>query len=334
MEAALLAGSRIGRYFGLVSVVPSALFVAFVYSLVRSGAWTGRPHLAAIDISVEQASLLLLLVLALSLLLHPLQFPLIQLLEGYWGTSRAARWLAGTRIRHHRARSVAIGCLADRCAGVLQAVADHDAERGKIRTLEGDAGIEYVPAIVDREAFLRARQAYPEDHERVMPTRLGNVLRRHEDLAGAQYGLKAITVGPHLALLAEPRRAAYLNDAREELDLTVRLCGLSMLASGVAFAFLVTDGLWLLVAAAPYLLAYVFYRGSVAAASNYMLALATVIDLDRWELYKQLHLEWPDTTEIERTRNTELMDLLEFETTPVVSYDHTPGAASSVPERG
>jgi hypothetical protein len=34
------AGSRIGRYFGLVSALPAVALVVFVYLLVLSGAWT------------------------------------------------------------------------------------------------------------------------------------------------------------------------------------------------------------------------------------------------------------------------------------------------------
>ena len=40
-DAALNAGSRIGRHFGVVSTVPSAVLVLFVYALVQSGAWSG-----------------------------------------------------------------------------------------------------------------------------------------------------------------------------------------------------------------------------------------------------------------------------------------------------
>src|SRR5687768_15465067 len=107
-DAALAAGSRIGRYFGLVSTIPSALFVLFVYALVQSGAWTGPPDWAAAadavsNIDLGVVSLLLLLTLALGLIVHPLQFAMIQLLEGYWGPGRVARRAASARIAHHRA---------------------------------------------------------------------------------------------------------------------------------------------------------------------------------------------------------------------------------------
>ena len=46
----------------------------------------------------------------------------------------------------------------------------------------------------------------------MMPTRLGNVLRRHEDLAGAPYGLPGIEVVPAVSLVASPDRTGYMSE--------------------------------------------------------------------------------------------------------------------------
>ena len=53
----------------------------------------------------------------------------------------------------------------------------------------------------------------------MMPTRLGNMLRRYEILAGAPYELDAPTVLPSLALVAPPGHLDYLNDQRSALHL-------------------------------------------------------------------------------------------------------------------
>lgn len=107
VDAALGSGSKIGRYFGIVSAVPSALFVLYVYALLRSGAWGGEPRLHAVaramqHLSLGEASILLVITLALGLVLHPLQFAFVQVLEGYWGTSRLGRGLAARRVQQHR----------------------------------------------------------------------------------------------------------------------------------------------------------------------------------------------------------------------------------------
>ena len=77
----------------------------------------------------------------------------------------------------------------------------------------------------------------------MMPTRLGNALRRHEDAVGRPYDLNAVGVMPHIALCAPPEHLAYLNDQRTLLDLSVRLCVVSLLAAAAGFVLLARDGL-------------------------------------------------------------------------------------------
>src|SRR3954447_9664428 len=318
-EGALAAGSRVGRYFGLVSALPSALFVLFIYVLFATGAWNGAPDLSKLsdaigDISLGQASVLILLSFGLGLVLHPLQFALTQLLEGYWGTNLVARRLAVARIRHPRGR-------ADFYERAFGTAASTIEELGR-DTLHGTPGDPWLWAIVDEQAYQGALQSYPERGDRILPTRLGNAMRRFEDDAGAQYGLDALTVVPHLSLTAEPTHAVYLRDAREQLDLAVRLCALCLLATGFAFALLVTDGPWLLITLIPYGLGYLFYRGTIVAAQNLGAAVAAIIDLDRFGLYAWLHLPMPIDTVAERQNNATLTGLLQFKTTLALRYEH------------
>jgi hypothetical protein len=341
-DAAFTAGSQIGRYFALVSAIPSALFVFFVYAVVRSGAWTGDPDLDAVgravsDITLGEASLLLLLALAVGLLTHPLQYATIQLLEGYWGTTSIGRALAVARVRHHRARAFH---LDQRRRDATQELAVDKNESVRLERLSTDAtGDLLVPAMVDELAHYRARESYPPQRALIMPTRLGNVLRRYEALAGRKYGLDAISIAPHLSLVGLPAHAAYLRDAREQLDLAVRLCSLCLIAATIAFAFFITDGFWVLVAAIPYALAYVCYRGALVAAHEYGTAFATLVDLDRFRLYGELHVEMPWNTAAERRANATLMELLRFYPTaaterqphpdPTVTYEFPPDAGRS-----
>lgn len=111
----ITAGTRqtIGRYFSVVSMVPSSLFVVYVYVLVRSGAWVHGPNwVAAMDALVRVgaggAFVLIALGVALGVVVHPLQFGLVQLLEGYWGTNAVARKIRELRVRHHRKRADAL----------------------------------------------------------------------------------------------------------------------------------------------------------------------------------------------------------------------------------
>ena len=127
----------------------------------------------------------------------------------------------------------------------------------------------------------------------MMPTRLGNVLRRYEDNAGQQYGLDIIRIAPHLNLVALPGHREYVDDCRKGLDLGVRLCFLFAFATALSVVLLFRDGGWLLLALAPYCISYLAYRGAASSAHAYGTALLTLVDLDRFALYEQLHVPAP-----------------------------------------
>lgn len=345
-----------GRYFSLVSMLPALLLVLWVYSLLTSGAWSHPPQVgmaahAFAKWSLGDAAWALVATLVLALFLHPLQFATTQVLEGYWGTTPAARAAMTYRVLSHRRRrsrmdnleqfhqqswqdaadrAVAQRHVEDVASGYLPADGPgpdtwDDATRARRRTalLDSDKGEHLVPDLVAEDAARRSWSRYPAGG-RVMPTRLGNALRRFEDAAGAQYGLRAIPVAPHLALVAPQRHVAYLQDSRQQLDTTIRLCMVSLLATAVSIVVLLRDGVWLLVALVPYTLAYVAYRGAVASADEYGTAVATIVDLDRFLLYDKLRLDPPRDTTEERATNASLLRLLGGDATEALRYHREP----------
>jgi len=156
--------------------------------------------------------------------------------------------------------------------------------------------------------------------DRVLPTRRGNTLRAFEDSAGKQYGLDAITTAPHFFLIAPDRHMQYVRDSREQLDIAVKLCTVSLIATVITVALLLPDGLWLLMALAPYSFAYLAYRASIAAAQEHAVAVRTVIDLNRFALYESLRTALPKRTRQERKINQRLMALLQGDDEVSVRY--------------
>jgi hypothetical protein len=305
------------------------------YLLIKSDAWHGEPNLEALGVrlaewSIPEVAWLLLATFVVALFLHPLQFATVQLLEGYWGSSAVALGAMRLRVARHRKRAHR---LADR-VNDLDAVIDEDFENHPTYSddldedtddqrldqyLDSPNADHLVPHVVARDALQARHERYP-DGRRIMPTRLGNTLRRYEDAAGAQYGLDAITTAPHFSLVIPEPHLAYLRDSRQLLDTTVRLCFVSLLATLITIAALLTDGLWLLVALVPYALAYLAYRAAIAAADEYGTSVATIIDLDRFALYEHLGLPRPPDTDEERRSNAQLMSLLQWERTAVIRY--------------
>lgn len=360
VDAAVSAGARIGRYFSVVSLVPSLVFVLYVAALLRAGAWNGQfAPAGAVDAlrttDVGDVAALVTVSLALGIVMHPFQFTMIQLMEGYWGTSRLANRLMEARARNHRDRlldlkdakedhdaalvDLALATQSESVAALLRA--NPEGIPSVVATVASSrAGDGMLGPLVRQESTARAIGTYPSVR-RVRPTRLGNALRMHEDTAGRQYGLRAIPIAPHLSLTAEPDHVAYQADARQELDLAVRVCVLAALATAVTAVLLADDRAWVLLALGPYAVAYLAYRGAVFAAHAYGTSVATVLDLNRFGLYERLRLPAPDDADQERTQNASLMaaitgspQKLAYRHPPVAGADAaaTAGPAPSAPE--
>jgi hypothetical protein len=300
------AASRIGTYFDAVTLIPTSLVVTYVFALAATGAWDGTPDWgqsgrALAGLGIGGAAALAGVSLAVSLTLHPLQFGMTQLLEGYWGPRGLARGLAVARTLQHRERRKKLLQMSSDATRILMA---------RTGDVPRDPRTEEVPAVVQEGEATRLLQNYPENSADVMPTRLGNVLRTYERQAGAQYGLPIITVAPHVTLIAAPEQAAYIADQRTELDRAVRLCWLSGVAAVLTVVFLWRSGWWLLLAAVPYSAAYLFYRGAVIVAADYGTAVATVLDLNRFALYERFGVPRPLDSEAERRANAALAELL------------------------
>lgn len=323
-------GQAIGRYFSLVSVLPSTLFVTYLFLLIESGAWQHEPKWG---VAIREVSKLdpggwaglVLISVATGLALHPVQFTLVQLFEGYWGTGPVAQRIRSAAIRWHHKRRMTL---------YKTAVWARDELTRWEESSEPDQQ-EHMPRKLSllsmRDEADRAGAEYPKDPHHIMPTRLGNMLRRYEVLAGAPYRLDAPTVLPHLSLVAPNQHVSYLNDQRSAMDLSVRMALMSLMACWATMLFLWNDGLWLLIALIPYGLTYILYRGAIVCARSYGIALSTIVSLNRFSLYSQLHLEMPADTEAERAGNEKLMELLqEYDDEEILNYEQPDATRATV----
>jgi hypothetical protein len=352
-------GSAVGRYFSIVSFIPSLFLTGFIFALIESGAWnkSGTLDWASAGKAFTHLPDLILLVLisiALGVVVHPIQFALVQFFEGYWGTSRWAQRARVMRILHHRGRyesyltddrRAGFDDLEDADEAAKEATeafdaANSDEERAAAEEAEQRARLDPEVrvrhrSIVDECERLAAR--YPPlnrvgmhpEYDNVMPTRLGNALRKYERQAGSQYGLDAVSVIQHISFVAPTDRLGYVNDQRQLLDLSVRMSATSIVATLIAIAALWRHGPWLLLALVPYGIAYLSYRGAVIVAHEYGAAVAAMIDLDRFALYDALRLPPPKNTAAERRMNVKLMKLLTYDGHVVLRYEHPDAAGSA-----
>ncbi len=311
------AAQSIGRYFSVISVVPSSHYVRFVYALVTSGGWQHSPNWSHAFKSLEKlglggVTLLAFLSIAFGVIIHPAQFSLVQFFEGYWGNRRIAQAVRTQRILHYQ----------QFCAKLNNKKRQAEKRRSQLRVAGVSAPSGRVGPLSAISEANRVRDNFPRSFDNIMPTRLGNALRRAESQAGSQYGLNALIAVPHILMVAPAGHVEYVNDQRSQLDLAVRMTFMSVLASATAILFLWRCHFWVFIAIIPYALAYLSYRGSVVAAGHYGSALDTLINLDRFALYQQLHLELPDGTAAERKTNKRLARLFNYDDKANIDYQH------------
>jgi hypothetical protein len=297
--------------------------------LIAAGAPSQRPDVrAALDairtLDVTDLVFLSVVVVAIGFALQPFQFGLTQVLEGYWGVHPAAARAMTRSTRAHylhrrsviqtyeeaardsKALNLKLRAVRERRARVERSASVTDRLLDKLNDHERRLIEERMPHLVAMQEASRWLARYPDSPNDLMPTRLGNVLRKHERVAGAPYGLDAVTTAAYLAQVADQTVRDYYDDSRNSLDIAVRMVLVWGLTSAVTFGFLWRYDGWLLVPATASALSYMSYRGAVAAAERYGESLKVLVALGRIALYNELRIDLPPTSEQEVIRNQEL----------------------------
>lgn len=315
-DVTLGTSSTIGKYFGIVSVIPSVLTTTWLYLVWVTGALTGDPHLDSIARTISKGQpghsfAVAGLALVLALIIHPLQFAIVQVLEGYWGATAVGRAAQTRRMRVH------VDKLARATGEYVTAQAklkawDDSGRDASARLFRGTdtERTETAKVLWESAAANLRRSEYPDEPTQVMPTRLGNMLRRYELRAGSAYHLPILDFATHLGMVAEKEHGEYVADQRNQLDLTARICASMLVAAALTSAIMWPHRWWLLVALIPYAAAYVSYRGAISSATAYGQAFTASSDLNRFRLYEALHLAPVADSTAERSQNDALADLL------------------------
>jgi hypothetical protein len=261
---------------------------AFVFwlggGLVVLQHWGWELTAAALQKLPDHVLLLLgILVLLTAAVSEKFDFTVLRLLEGYW-----PGWLnplAGWLVKGQRRRFKRID--------------------QQLQTLNRQGLSNLTPQ--EREAYIQADLALGEFPElgRLLPTRLGNILRAAEDRCAAKYGLDAIICWPRLWLLLPDVTKTELSQARHGLHVAVRTWLWSML-------FLIWAPLFQVWWPLPLGLetAWLAHRWLIQAARVYGDLIEAAFDLHRLELYKALRWPLPSTPAEERVLGQALTDYL------------------------
>jgi hypothetical protein len=253
-------------------IFPAGLSIGTFLLLIFPSVEDIQPLTSLAATSPATRSLLVLAVaVTLGVLLSAIQTPLYRILEGYlmW-----PNWLGSVRTRRHIARRREIVEAAKQRNGYFAALAE---ER---------------------------RRRYPDEEQDIVPTELGNAIRRFEVYGWNTYGLNTQTLWYRIIAVI-PESASKAHDtARANVDFFVCLLYCHLLVGMTAALALLSgrQGEWrLLVAFALCLLvAGLSYRLAIVATDEWASSIRALTDLCRLPLANALGLILPHTLQEER----------------------------------
>lgn len=225
----------------------------------------------------------LLVVAASGFVTQQFEFTVLRLLEGYW-----PRWCHPLTKRLLRRQKRQL-------SAVDKQLQDFNRRGLASLTLE------------ERQVYIQKDLQISEFPEtgRLLPTRLGNILRAAEDRCAAKYGLDAIICWPRLWLLLPDSAKAELLATRDALNVKALLWMWSLVFLLWAPVFRVWWPLLLGVSSM-----WLAHRWMMEAAQVYGALLESAFDLYRFQLYEALHWPLPKNPAEERALGQRLTDYL------------------------
>ncbi|MEV6410048.1 hypothetical protein [Kribbella sp. NPDC051718] len=301
--AAKPLGDVFGGRFVLVNYIPFYGAALFLLVVIWAGApgelRFGRAWATAGKLGLGEVLLLTVALTVIGAATQPLQLGLVRLVEGYW--PRRLSWL-GDRLRKRH---------EDRRDAMVEAAALPERPEDLTQEELNRIGI----------AGTTLTKHYPAE-DAVRATAFGNALAAAEAYAGARFGWDAVVAWPRLYPMLGERVREIVDDRRDTMDFSVRLCAVS-LATGIAGVVLLLDsGWWLCLALVPIAIGLLAYRSAVEAAMAYGEAIEAAFDLHRFDLLAALHLPLPADQEAERKLAAELCTSWRQGAASSTSYDH------------
>jgi hypothetical protein len=290
----------------LPTALNSVLFGVLVLPAFRHV--SGLQSLAAAS-GPEKAVVLLATAVIGGLVLSALQTPLYRVLEGYRGMPRRMRqW----RIHRHIERKDRLGKrlqfarLAFREAHGSQ----RETDAAELAKLRADPAFSKIPEAktelspVTISVLAEKHRRYPVADGQVLPTLLGNAIRRFEEYGYDRYRLDAVTMWNALAGAVPDSVRKRVDASRAGVDfficliygqLILAVCGVAVLIAAPGHS----PGP-ILAVAVPIALIPVWYRLAVQATDEWAAAFRGLVDIGRKPLADALGLVLPTTLEQER----------------------------------
>lgn len=257
-----------GQYFVLAFFFPTLAFVGLNVALaieVTQGLETFLARWEKIPLATQAILLAaaLALVIALAYILYNFQYSIVRLFEGYWLRVPLLRRLAKGRVDLHHARWMEL--------------------KNKAAT-EPENRQEYV---YEQLTFYPP----PTHLDKIMPTRLGNILRASEIYAFERYGIDSTIIWTRLHPLLKPEVVTALEHRKMARDFMLLAAFFSALFTAFWAPILIlftNRGDLFLAVMAGWILAWLFYENAVQSSVAYGEQVKVIFDLYRGDLLKAL----------------------------------------------
>jgi hypothetical protein len=292
--------------------LPSAVLVASVFIQARLRFAQGVAAEAFGEtLAISWSGLLLLLgaVVVLTVLVQAFEFEAIRLLEGYCGINRAVEAFTTWRCRHHmntrrrlelrrtallerswltakRQLTSSTSGLTSRDVSLLELralerpMSDSQSKRAADRGLDPEVWREAAdPSLIRRADALAVRlREFPGVDHRVLPTRLGNVLRAHEDRSAELVpgDVEALVIRSFHKLPAAMQSEHDQYRTRLDLYCTLVFVAAASTVGGLALLWRLGLQTRLTLTAVGLLASWMFYRAAIATARGYGLMLVAI----------------------------------------------------------
>jgi len=296
-------------------ILPTALNLLLLGVLVLPNLDGGRSLMDAVAPSAaSKAAFLLGAAVVCGLILNVLQAPLYRILEGYllW-----PQWVFENRRQRHVKNKARI---AERLE-LIQRYRKELASKTLSKEIDvtSRAGLDNIRQSAKHSRITRKDQRrsaaqrallreelrrYPVDDDQVLPTRLGNAIRRFEEYGWNHYRLDSQSLWSRLISVVPDPIRKQLDAAQVGVDFFVCL-----LYGHIALAITATSAIameggddWTLLVGvvAPLVLVPLWYRLAVATTDQWAVAVQALVDLGRQPLATALGLLMPVTIEEER----------------------------------
>lgn len=272
-----------GRGFLLGVLSPVLIFVGtslILYYEIAQGAGTALAKWEKLSLQNQVLSVLvgLTVITVLAYLVYNFQYSITRLFEGYWPRLRILNALRSLRIKLYRRRWEYLEALV-RLGGIT----------------------------ATEEAAIRWEQItfYPSRNNlgKLMPTRLGNILRASEIYPYDRYGIDSIIIWTRLHLLLTKEVLGPLESNQTTIDFMLLMSVLAAIFTLIwcpLLAFFTNRWVLFVLCSLGWPLAWICYQNAVQRALAYSEQFKVIFDLHRNDLLKALNLPIEEVKERER----------------------------------